>query len=100
MSIYDRWYESETDKVLTVFRERDGQEALAPKERRQPRPAGGCGAEKPKRERRPAQDILRGAMTTLMGAAAVAALLGEFQTAAACILLVGPIATAWLGYSL
>lgn len=90
MSIYDKWFESETDKVLTVFRERDGQTpAPAPE-----RPV------KPRRERRPAQDILRGAMTTLMGAAAVAALLGEYQTAAACILLAGPIATAWLGYSL
>lgn len=90
MSIYDKWFESETDKVLTVFRERDGQTpAPAPE-----RPV------KPRRERRPAQDILRGAMTTLMGAAAVAALLGEFQTAAACILLAGPVATAWLGYSL
>lgn len=89
MSIYDRWYESETDKVLTVFREREGQT---------PEPA----PVRPERQkqRRPAQDILRGAMTTLMGAAAVAALLGEFQTAAACILLVGPVATAWLGYSL
>ena len=90
MSIYDRWFESETDKVLTVFRERDGQTP-------EPQPVR---QDKHRRERRPAQDILRGATTTLMGAAAVAALLGEFQTAAACILLAGPVATAWLGYSL
>lgn len=89
MSIYERWYESETDKVLTVFRERDGQTP-------EPAPV----RQEPQKKRRPAQDILRGAMTALMGAAAVAALLGEYQTAAACILLVGPIATAWLGYSL
>lgn len=89
MSIYDRWYESETDKVLTVFREREGQTP-------EPAPV----RPEPQKKRRPAQDILRGAMTALMGAAAVAALLGEYQTAAACILLVGPIATAWLGYSL
>lgn len=89
MNIYDRWYEAETDKVLTVFRK---QEHAEPEQTERPAPR--------KADRHAAKEILRGAMVAMMGAGAIAALLGEFQTAAACILLGVPLGTAWLGYSM